>query len=250
MSMDIFSYDEQAKGNFNGGEIKENKPLGFPQDGGSLKPYSNIFYWANAVASVESEIGLHPHRGFEIMSVILEGEISHYDNYADKWIPLKAGDVQLIRAGRGISHAELMNKNSRMFQIWFDPGLQRTLGKEPIYKDYHSDDFHTEEYKSYSARVIKNSEGPVIMDSEGITIRDYTFNKGEHIFELQKNVVYSAYCIHGSVKLNDKDFHQDAFAVINGTESLKITTENDSRIFMIESPARTTYKTYYELSGW
>ena len=147
MDLKIFKLKEQAKGSFNGGEIRENKPLGFPQDGGDLKPYSNIFYWANAVASVESEIGLHPHRGFEIMSIILEGEIAHYDTSADKWISLKAGDVQLIRAGRGISHAELMKKNSRMFQIWFDPGLQNTLSKD--------------------------NTGPITMDAEGIGIKDY-----------------------------------------------------------------------------
>ena len=50
MAIKIYSKEDQASGAFNGGEIVENKPLGFPQDGGELRPYSNIFYWANAVA--------------------------------------------------------------------------------------------------------------------------------------------------------------------------------------------------------
>ena len=48
MSIKIYSSKEQANGNFNNGEILEKKPIGFTQDGGELKPYSNIFYWADA----------------------------------------------------------------------------------------------------------------------------------------------------------------------------------------------------------
>ena len=48
MSVIIFNKKEQASGNFNNGDILEKKPIGFPQDGGKLKPYSNIFYWADA----------------------------------------------------------------------------------------------------------------------------------------------------------------------------------------------------------
>ena len=41
MVIEIFDKSQQAKGSFNNGEILENKPIGFPQDGGFLKPYSN-----------------------------------------------------------------------------------------------------------------------------------------------------------------------------------------------------------------
>ena len=69
MSVKIFDKKEQASGNFNNGEILEKKPIGFPQDGGELKPYSNLFYWADAWTPVSrSTIGLHPHQGFETVS--------------------------------------------------------------------------------------------------------------------------------------------------------------------------------------
>ena len=70
MSIEIYPISLQAKGNFNNGEILENKPIGFPSDGGKLKPYSNLFYWAHAwTNSKKSTIGLHPHRGFGISSL-------------------------------------------------------------------------------------------------------------------------------------------------------------------------------------
>jgi len=45
-----YNISNQAYGEFNGGGIIENKPIGFTQDGGKLKPYSNLFYWAHASA--------------------------------------------------------------------------------------------------------------------------------------------------------------------------------------------------------
>jgi redox-sensitive bicupin YhaK (pirin superfamily) len=90
-----------------------------------------LFYWAHARAVKDSTIGLHPHQGFEICSFVLKGEIRHYDTKMKEWRPLQAGDVQIIRAGNGISHSEWMGKDAEMFQIWFDPNLQKTIAHPP-----------------------------------------------------------------------------------------------------------------------
>ncbi len=121
MALEIIPKDQQASGEFNGGQIIENKPIGFPQDGGNIKPYSNLFYWAYAEAVEESTIGLHPHQGFEIMSFVLKGAIRHFDTKLEEWRRLEEGDAQIIRSGNGISHSEHMEKGAAMFQIWIDP---------------------------------------------------------------------------------------------------------------------------------
>mgnify|MGYP006264463787 CR=1 FL=1 len=59
MAIKIFKKDNQANGNFNGGEILEKKPIGFLQDGGILKPYSNLFYWAHAWAVSYTHLRAH-----------------------------------------------------------------------------------------------------------------------------------------------------------------------------------------------
>ena len=115
--IEIIKKNQQAYGEFNNGEIVENKPIGFPFEGGKLKPYSNIFYWAHAKASVDSVISLHPHKGFEIISIVLKKGIKHYDALVKKWIDLKKGDVQIIQSGSGISHSEAINKDAAIFQI-------------------------------------------------------------------------------------------------------------------------------------
>ena len=116
MKVNFYPPSVQASGNFNFGEILEKKPIGFPQDGGLLKPFSNLFYWAHAwTPGKRSTIGLHPHQGFEICSFVLKGNINHFDTKQNKWIPLSEGDVQIIRSGNGISHAEEIDDNSEIF---------------------------------------------------------------------------------------------------------------------------------------
>jgi len=136
MNTDIYPRSVQPDGMFDGGAILEKKPLGFPQDGGKLKPYSNLFYWAHAWSEDGGLIEEHPHQGFEIMTFVLNGELEHYDSKQQGWNSLKAGDVQIIRAGSGISHAEKMHPGTSFFQIWFDPGLKTTLSQPATYNDY------------------------------------------------------------------------------------------------------------------
>ena len=66
MSIHIVRKAHQGYGQFNGGEILENKPISFPREGGELRSYSNIFYWAHAWSEEGSTIGLHPIKGLKL----------------------------------------------------------------------------------------------------------------------------------------------------------------------------------------
>ena len=68
----------------------------------------------------------HPHRGFETISYILDGELEHKDSAGHRGV-LGPGDVQWMTAGRGVVHSELptermMREGGRMhgFQIWLN----------------------------------------------------------------------------------------------------------------------------------
>ncbi len=47
----------------------------------------------------------HPHRGFQTVTYLLEGEFQHLDSEGHKGI-LRGGDVQWMHAGRGVIHSE------------------------------------------------------------------------------------------------------------------------------------------------
>ena len=62
----------------------------------------------------------HPHRGFETVTYVLEGESEHSDSAGHKGF-IGAGDVQWMTAGSGILHEEMPRVGPRRldgFQVW------------------------------------------------------------------------------------------------------------------------------------
>ncbi len=248
MNIQLIKKEEQADGNFNHGEILEKKPIGFPQDGGKIRPYSNLFYWAHAwTPGQKSTIGLHPHQGFEICSFVLEGSINHYDTKQERWIPLMKGDVQIIRAGNGISHAEELNKHSEIFQIWFDPNIQSSMQKEATYDDYKNKNFEVVEKDGYSIKKIAGNGAPMLIESEGIEINSYTIESLKEVhLDLDSKSIYSYFIIDGEISLNDKNMNKGDFVIVSEAEKITFNSTSNSKIFEIKSPLRPSYMTYSE----
>ncbi len=65
----------------------------------------------------------HPHRDLEIVSWVVEGELTHEDS-TGRMSTVRAGDVQRLTAGSGVRHVE-RNAGSaalRFLQMWLVPG--------------------------------------------------------------------------------------------------------------------------------
>ena len=245
MGVSIYKKSDQASGSFNQGEILEIKPIGFPQDGGKLKPYSNIFYWAHAwTHDKKSTIGLHPHRGFEICSFVLKGKINHFDTVQNKWIPLEQGDVQVIRSGSGISHSEEICDNSEIFQIWFDPDLSKTLTKEASYSDYKSNEFVINSKKNKVVKNIIGNESPVQIDSEAISVNEYYFENGEHLIDINQAYIHSIFIVEGTISFDATTYSVGTFFKVQNEKHFKINVIEKAKVFEIISPITPSYETY------
>ena len=248
MAIKIFEKNNQANGNFNGGEILEKKPIGFPQDGGMLRPYSNLFYWAHAWAPKnDSIIGLHPHRGFEICSFVLKGEIEHYDTLLDKWITLKEGDVQVIKAGKGISHSEKLKKGSEIFQIWFDPNLHESLYEEANYSDYKSEIFSIKKENGIETKIISDINNQIDLKSDSIQIYQHSFIKGMYNHEIGQDRFHSIFIQYGRLKINDEIYNSGDFLIVDSEVSLSIEIISDTKVFEIISLIELPYSTYAQM---
>ncbi|MFN0014629.1 MAG: pirin family protein [Saprospiraceae bacterium] len=247
MPIQIIPKSKQGYGAFNGGEIVENKPIGFPQDRSLVRPYSNLFYWAHARAVKDSTIGLHPHQGFEICSFVLAGEIRHYDTKLREWRTLHAGDVQIIRSGNGISHSEWMGKDAEMFQIWFDPNLAKTLEKPASYDDYRASDFPVATNNGVLTQTIVGTGSPFRMDTPGVEVHRLTIGSGAHTLPLDSANVYSAYMLAGEATFNGLVAEQFDFVLLHTETALELVCTTGAEVFLISSPAEPGYQTYSEL---
>src|SRR5215212_10655840 len=48
--------------------------------------------------------GPHPHRGFETLTFIIKGDLTHWDSGSDKSV-IKEGGIQWMTAGSGLIHS-------------------------------------------------------------------------------------------------------------------------------------------------
>lgn len=90
-------------------------------------------------------VGVHPHRGFETVTLAFEGALAHHDSTGAGGI-IRAGDVQWMTAARGILHKEYHEQEwasrggtMHMMQLWVnlpavhkmdDPGYQSLLAAD------------------------------------------------------------------------------------------------------------------------
>jgi len=77
--------------------------------------------------------GMHPHRDMEILTYIIDGELSHRDSMG-RGATIRHNDVQRMSAGTGIMHSE-MNQSQKpvhLLQIWLLPEAE---GLKPSYED-------------------------------------------------------------------------------------------------------------------
>jgi redox-sensitive bicupin YhaK (pirin superfamily) len=91
-------------------------------------------------------VDVHPHKGFETVTIAYEGSVEHYDSTGNHGV-IHPGDVQWMTAGSGILHKEFHEReftgrggNFQMIQLWVNlpkaykltaPGYQ-TLKSEDI----------------------------------------------------------------------------------------------------------------------
>ena len=52
--------------------------------------------------------GTHPHDNMEIVTIPLKGELAHQDSTGNKEV-IKAGEIQIMSAGSGLTHSEFNN---------------------------------------------------------------------------------------------------------------------------------------------
>ena len=98
-----------------------------------------IRVWNDDTIGAKSGFPPHPHRDMEIVTYVRTGAITHKDSMGNKG-RTGAGDVQVMSAGTGVTHAEynLEDEATTLFQIWIEtdrPKAPPSWGAMPFPKD-------------------------------------------------------------------------------------------------------------------
>jgi redox-sensitive bicupin YhaK (pirin superfamily) len=101
--------------------------------------WGRIRVWNDDEIAAKSGFPPHPHRDMEIVTYVRTGAITHQDSLGNKG-RTGAGDVQVMSAGTGVTHAEynLEDEQTTLFQIWIEtdtPRAEPNWGAKPFPKD-------------------------------------------------------------------------------------------------------------------
>jgi quercetin 2,3-dioxygenase len=100
----------------------------------------------------------HPHRGFETLTYVLEGRLKHADSRGAVG-RLGPGDLQRMKAARGIVHAEMPDQTTgplRAVQIWLNLPARHKMD-EPSYQDLPSERVPVHLQTGASVRILVGS---------------------------------------------------------------------------------------------
>ncbi len=193
--------------------------------------WGKIRVWNDDRIAARSGFPPHPHRDMEIVTYVRTGAISHQDSMGNKG-RTEAGDVQVMSAGTGVTHAEynLEDEETTLFQIWIEterPGASPSWGAKPFPKDARNGEFQ-----------LLASGDP---DDDALTINADAKVLGASVLaggsiEIDADPSRHLYLVpSGRVRVNGKDAGPRDGVAITGEERLRIEAEEDAELVLVDA---------------
>lgn len=253
MSITVYSLDQQGKGSFGDGQILETKPIAFPHEKAAVNRVGPLFYWAWARAEETFEIPLHPHKGFEILTYVLNGTVGHRDSLGNVQ-RVSSGGVQVMQTGFGVYHAEELQKGSELFQIWFEPHLSQAMKQTPTYHQYDHLEFPLRESNGVQVKTVIGEDAPVSLKTHA-RMYDAELSAGQTLsYEVQAGQALAAVVAKGkgwarlTGESQAKALQKGDFVVVTAEDASKSIFEADEaaglRVVWIEVPLEVDYPLY------
>ncbi|MBU6134034.1 pirin family protein [Clostridium tertium] len=173
---------------------------------------------------------LHPHKDMEIVSYVVDGELTHGDTMGNK-NTISRGHVQYMSAGTGVYHSEhnLGDSTARLLQIWVIPDKK---GYKPAYGDYR---FNWDDRKNKWLNIVSSKDGDAaIKINQDANFYVVELDEGKEIdFQVGSNRQAYLVQIEGNSTINNLELNErDALEIIE--EDILIKADKKSHILVIE----------------
>lgn len=183
----------------------------------------------------------HPHRGFQPVTFVFEGEVLHHDSLGNKAV-VKGIGAQWINSASGLLHSEGMPASFKktggdfeMIQLWINlPAAEKM--NDPSYNGYQTSDLIS--YKINNSTLylvsgeINNEVGPHIAINNTVTAMG-ELSKNDELNLTYKGNSKLIYLLSGSIKINDEILNPLELIKINDVDELNIKVMENSRILVL-----------------
>lgn len=188
-------------------------------------------------SAIPKGVGVHPHRGFETVTIAYKGKVAHGDSYGNSGV-IGEGDVQWMTAASGILHKEYHEEEFsktggefQMVQLWVNLPAKDKMSK-PKYQE-----------------IVRDKIGKFVIPADGGTVEviagAYEGIKGSastfspvHLFNARLNKGASA-SFHFPAHYNTALLLIEGSATVNGETSVATDhlalLSNDGERFTVEA---------------
>jgi hypothetical protein len=219
----------------------------YPNLGAVLSPFLLLDYAGPATFEPTSErrgVGAHPHRGFETVTIVYEGEVEHRDSTGRGGV-IGPGDVQWMTAGAGILHEEMHSKGFtraggpfRMVQLWVNlPAKDKSAA--PGYQSLLKDDIPAVDLADGAGRVrviagaFGDTKGPARTFTP-INVWDVRLKRDASVtFDLPEGHTVLLAVLGGHVTVNGAQQAGEAEVVLLAREGREVTIDANGDATML-----------------
>ena len=236
-------------------------PNGYDMRPDRMSPFYLLDYNARIDFTPREEprgVGVHPHRGFETVTIAYRGKVQHHDSRGNKGV-ISPGDIQWMTAGAGILHKEYheseFSKKGGPFQVvqlWVNlpakdkmtPPKYQTITNERIPKYILPEQAGVVEV---IAGEYEGTKGVATTFTE-IEMYNIRLNPGARIqFSLPEEYNTGILVIEGQVRVNDTDDAPEDYFVLfrNKGERISVSTASGGLLLVLSGkPLREPIMAY------
>lgn len=183
--------------------------------------------------------GTHPHDNMEIITIPLEGGLTHRDSMGNQ-ATVSFGEVQVMSAGTGIEHSEInasQTEYAKTLQLWIFPE------KENVEPRYDQKGFDLQKNRNSLVNIVSpydKNDGNALWIYQQSFLHLGIFDADvilKYDLKIPENGLY-LFLIEGEIEVNNQIIKErDAYGIIE-FDSFEIKTLKNSKILTIEVPMK------------
>jgi redox-sensitive bicupin YhaK (pirin superfamily) len=180
--------------------------------------------------------GTHPHDNMEIVSIPLEGSLSHRDSMGNGYV-IETGEIQVMSAGTGITHSEFsgsQDKPVKFLQIWVFPDRE---GYTPRYENLVLPPAQPNQLRTFVTPEDKREEGASWMHQQAWF---HTLDLDNHSFDYEirrpgRNGLY-VFVLEGEATIAGQELGPRDGMGVWDTDSVTIAAKGTAKLLLIDVP--------------
>jgi redox-sensitive bicupin YhaK (pirin superfamily) len=204
-----------------------------------MSPFFLLDYgskWQVPPSDTPKGVGVHPHRGFETVTIAYHGKVAHHDSAGNSGV-IGEGDVQWMTAGAGVLHKEYHEKEFsrkggifQVVQLWVNlpARYKMTPAKYQPIENKHMTKFLLNDGKSYVELIAgeyNGMKGPASTFSP-VNLFNAKLDRGAKAgFSFNKNYNTGMLVIDGEIKINNSKSAPENYFIFFGHDGEDIVLE-------------------------